>query len=143
MSRTLALFENHPVSFEPAIQLGVYRAFCHHVVDGDTIEVVIDLGWRMYTYAPIRLVGIDTAEMRGTTGKQKELAQSAKKRVETLALNQHVLLKAYKEKTTFSRYLGDIFVPFESGDQLHQISGRWAKLQDILIKENLAKRNRK
>jgi len=137
MSRTLSIFEDHPASFEAASQLGVNRAVCVHVVDGDTIEVVIDLGWRMYTYSPIRLLGIDSAEMRGTTGQEKILAQKAKNLVETIALNQPVLLRSYKGKTTFGRYLGDVYVSFESGDNLHHIPGRWSKLQDILINENL------
>jgi micrococcal nuclease len=35
------------------------------VVDGDTVEVLLDLGWRVHLREVIRLYGIDTPETRG------------------------------------------------------------------------------
>lgn len=39
------------------------------VIDGDTIVVDIDLGFRMRAMMPIRLLGINTPEMNTTAGK--------------------------------------------------------------------------
>lgn len=44
----------------------VYEARINRVVDGDTINMDIDLGFRIWLYnEPLRLWGIDTPEIRG------------------------------------------------------------------------------
>ena len=44
-----------------------YRAHVDRIVDGDTIGVIVDLGFRVYTNQRLRLFGIDTPE-RGQEG---------------------------------------------------------------------------
>jgi micrococcal nuclease len=44
-----------------------YRATIHRVVDGDTVDVWVDLGFRVITHQRLRLFGIDTPE-RGQPG---------------------------------------------------------------------------
>jgi micrococcal nuclease len=41
-----------------------YKATCVKVVDGDTLDLEIDLGFRMKTIQRIRLKGVDTPELR-------------------------------------------------------------------------------
>lgn len=42
-----------------------YRGHVIRVIDGDTVEVRIDLGFDVYTNQKMRLYGIDAPEMRG------------------------------------------------------------------------------
>jgi micrococcal nuclease len=44
-----------------------YRATVARVIDGDTAEVVVDLGFRVSVRAVLRLHGIDAPEVRGPT----------------------------------------------------------------------------
>jgi len=42
-----------------------YRARPSRIVDGDTIDVTIDLGFRVVTFQRLRLAGVNTPEIRG------------------------------------------------------------------------------
>ena len=98
-----------------------YKAIVTNVVDGDTIDVKIDLGFRMYTVQRIRLQGIDTPE-RGQPGYQE-----AKDRVIELVLNKEVMLLTSKA-SKFGYYLGMILIQDTN-----------VFVNNILLEENLAK----
>jgi micrococcal nuclease len=57
---------------------GRYRARCTKVVDGDTIDVVVDLGFHLTATMRIRLWGINTAEMKDKDPAMRKQAQEAK-----------------------------------------------------------------
>lgn len=46
-----------------------YRAKLVRVIDGDTVILCIDMGLRITTTAPVRLLGINCPEMRDQAGK--------------------------------------------------------------------------
>ena len=48
------------------------------VVDGDTVRCTIDLGYNNYSKHSIRLIGIDTMELRDKNPHKKKLAYEAK-----------------------------------------------------------------
>ncbi len=50
-----------------------------NVVDGDTIDVVIDLGFSILFESRVRLAGIDTPESRITDKREKALGLESKK----------------------------------------------------------------
>ncbi len=102
-------FDLHPISFSHADASGLFRAMCYRVIDGDTADFLIDLGFYNYTYISLRFLGIDTPETRGTSGAERELALAAMARVEELILDQPVLIRTYKESTSFGRFLGEIW----------------------------------
>ncbi len=102
-------FDLHPISFSQAMEIGLYRAMCYHVVDGDTADFLIDLGFFNYSYISLRFLGIDTPETRGTSGEERELALAAMSRVQELILNQPVLVRSFREQTSFGRFLGEIW----------------------------------
>lgn len=91
-----------------------YKADLDRVVDGDTIDVVIDLGFKMTTNQRIRLYGIDTPEIfsakKGSPEHVKGMA--AKKFVEDrLAANDnHFKIKTHKYTGKYGRYLGEIYL---------------------------------
>ena len=48
----------------------IYKAELVRVVDGDTVELMIDLGFSQFTRQTMRLYGIDAPEMRTAGGKE-------------------------------------------------------------------------
>jgi micrococcal nuclease len=42
------------------------------VIDGDTVEVLVDLGFSVYHKTRVRLIGIDTPEIRTKDQEEKE-----------------------------------------------------------------------
>ena len=53
-------------------RLYCYRATCHRVIDGDTLELDIDLGLRVSSRQRVRLFGIDTPEIHGVKKGSEE-----------------------------------------------------------------------
>lgn len=108
-------FENHPVSFASAMARGLWRGIGKGAHDGDTILVFADKGMFDYQMVTLRLLGINTAEIVGTTGDVLELARRALARTEGLTLNQPLLFRTTLNRTggermSFDRYLADVRV---------------------------------
>lgn len=111
MSRKPIEFENHPYSFDEARKAGCYRAHCRHIVDGDTVDLLIDLGLRSYNYLPIRLMGYNAAELfKPHSPAELESARLAAETLATIILNKPVLVNTYKDGVSFDRFVGEIFV---------------------------------
>lgn len=74
------------------------------VIDGDTIDVMLDLGFSIYHKVRLRLYGINAPEMGTAEGRE------AKKFLESLiAMEPAVTLRTLKDKTDkFGRYLADL-----------------------------------
>jgi micrococcal nuclease len=53
----------------------VYRARHTHVVDGDSFDVLIDCGFRIYHEVRIRPLDIDTAELDSPSEEERDLAR--------------------------------------------------------------------
>lgn len=83
-----------------------YRAVCTYVVDGDTVDLVIDVGFNLTTKQRIRLLGINTPE-RGQAGYSE-----AKEYLTSRLLDKDVIIETYKTDD-FGRYLGTIFIDGE------------------------------
>jgi micrococcal nuclease len=80
-----------------------YKAKVLNIVDGDTIDVTIDLGLQIYSNQRIRLYGIDTPE-RGQAGFSEATA-----RLRSLIEGKEVSLKTHKV-SKYGQYLGEISV---------------------------------
>ena len=59
-----------------------YKAKLLRVIDGDTIDCVIDLGFNVRLKERIRFKGIDTPETRTRDLEEKKLGIAAKERVQ-------------------------------------------------------------
>ena len=93
-----------------------YKATLLKVVDGDTVDVDIDLGFGVcLRNERVRIMGIDTPESRTRNKIEKLFGIAAKKRLEQL-LTKDVVLKTFKSpdgedaKEKFGRILGDFYV---------------------------------
>jgi len=83
------------------------------VVDGDTIDVDIDLGFDISFTSRVRLAGIDTPESRTTDKKEKALGLEVKQRLkEILSKSSSVVIRTEKPDSTekYGRILGWLFI---------------------------------
>lgn len=132
------VFDQHPTSFEDARNFGYLRAQVPHVVDGDTFDVFVDLGLGKYAYEPIRLVGPGGAEFDApeifhpSAPAELQHGFEARNRVADLIEEKYVLVKTYRDRMTFGRYVANV---------LYYDKGKLAgDLADLLTAEGLAKR---
>ena len=98
------------------------------VVDGDTVDVDIDLGFGVWIHRErVRIMGIDTPESRTRDLVEKKFGMAAKEFVKFLMpIGSMQLIKTEKDKTgKFGRILGDFL--FED-----------KRLTEIMIEENHA-----
>ena len=104
----------------------IYSAKCLKVVDGDTIDARVDLGFDTFKKIRIRLVGINAPESRTRDLEGKERGLAAKARVKQLiSENKNKFVLHSQGVGKFGRCLGEIYL----GD---------SKLNDILINEGHA-----
>lgn len=96
-----------------------YKAHVVNVVDGDTVDAVIELGFKVTVTQRLRLDRIDTPE-RGQPGYQE-----AKTFVSEMVAGKEVVLKTYKV-SKWGYYLADV-----------SVQGR--SLSEALVNAGLAK----
>ena len=126
-----------------------YNAIIRKVVDGDTVEIDIDLGLSSWVHSEkIRLYGIDTPEVYGVKkgSPEWELGNKSSEFVkQNLKENDGVIIETIKDKKEkFGRYLGLIFIQIDqsvlSGLTDIRSIGDYYCLNDILIGKGLAKK---
>jgi micrococcal nuclease len=79
------------------------------VIDGDTCDAQLSLGFDIWVTQRLRLAGIDTPEVKG---ESRSSGLAAKSFVEdwVIAAGPTVLIKTYKDKSEkYGRYLAEIF----------------------------------
>ena len=87
-----------------------YNVTVVKVVDGDTIDVDIDLGFGMtYKKQRVRMMGIDTPESRTRDLVEKKFGKASKKHLKDLLENADSLSLTSHDKGKFGRILGEIF----------------------------------
>lgn len=79
------------------------------VVDGDTIDCAVSLGFDVSVRQRIRLYGLDAPESRTRDLEQKKYGKASKKFVKEFLDSDYILLKT-REKGKYGRYLGDFCV---------------------------------
>lgn len=116
-----------------------YKCTVTHIVDGDTVDVDIDLGFDIVLRGTrVRIMGIDTPESRTTDKTEKIFGLAAKAKVAALIpLGSAAILRTFKDKDggdskgKFGRVLGDFLVQYNGEDKL---------LTEIMIDECYAVR---
>jgi len=87
-----------------------YRVEVTRVVDGDTVDVDVDLGFGMtYKKQRVRMVEIDTPESRTRDLEEKFYGKQSKYFLESLLLGKEVQLLSH-DKGKFGRILGELFI---------------------------------
>ena len=87
-----------------------YRCRLRKVVDGDTVDVEVDLGFDVWKSERVRMYGINTPESRTRDLWEKELGKEAKARLLQLLPSTFILKTQKDSKGKFGRILGTIEV---------------------------------
>ena len=89
-----------------------YRCSIERVVDGDTVDVTIDLGFKIFHKARVRLYGIDTPESRTRDKDEKARGLLAKSYiVDKVESTENIIIRTKKDaKGKFGRILGELIV---------------------------------
>lgn len=90
----------------------LYRAQIFKIVDGDTFDAVVDLGFYVSTAVRFRMYGLDTAEINDRDPEKRALAMQAKLFCVEKLLNQSVTMQTYKTDK-YGRWLAEVFLPNE------------------------------
>tara|TARA_R100000781_G_scaffold2413_1_gene3919 strand:+ start:448 stop:867 length:420 start_codon:yes stop_codon:yes gene_type:complete len=91
----------------------MYEYSCEvtRVVDGDTVDVIIDLGFDISYKSRVRLYGIDTPESRTRDKDEKVRGLMSKQYLVDELSKGQVVIKTYKDKKgKFGRVLGEMYV---------------------------------
>ena len=89
-----------------------YRAKVTRCVDGDTVDVNIDVGFNISYSGRVRLVGIDTPESRTRDKVEKKFGLLAKEYLKTFIkeTGKNLIIKTKKDgKGKYGRILGELF----------------------------------
>ena len=99
----------------------IYRAKLDRVVDGDTVDVLIDVGFDIWFKKRIRFKGLDTWESRTRNLEEKALGLKAKARTKELlekvsSKSGYFRIKSYG-LGKYGRVLADVFIMDKDGKQ--------------------------
>jgi len=112
-----------------------------NVVDGDTIDVDIDLGFDISFSSRVRLAGIDTPESRTTDKAEKVLGLEAKEYIKSKIKDaKDVVIKTEKMDSSekYGRILGWLFLDGSKvsvNEQMIAEGYAWGYLGDTKVKD--------
>ena len=112
-----------------------------NVVDGDTIDVLIDLGFDILFQSRVRLAGIDTPESRTKDLKEKTLGLESKEYLKkALKDAKSVVIKTEKMDSSekYGRILGWVYINGETvslNDMMINDGYAWGYLGDTKVKD--------
>ena len=111
------------------------------VVDGDTIDVLIDLGFDILFASRVRLAGIDTPESRTKDLKEKALGLESKEYLKkALKDAKSVIIKTEKMDSSekYGRILGWVYINGDTvslNDMMINDGYAWGYLGDTKVKD--------
>ena len=99
----------------------IYRAKLDRVVDGDTVDALIDVGFDIWFKKRIRFMGLDTWESRTRDLEEKKRGLAAKARTKELLEKVSSKSGYFRLKShgvgKYGRVLGEIFIMDNEGKQ--------------------------
>lgn len=101
----------------------VYKARCTKVIDGDTLELSIDLGFGIYHTIRGRLLNVYAPEL--FSGTDRENGKLAKDYLETLVLDKVLYVNTYKDRTTFGRWVVELRT--SDDERINEVIERYCK----------------
>ena len=99
-----------------------YKAILDRVVDGDTVDALIDLGFDTHVKKRIRLYGMDAWESRTRDKEEKVKGLAAKARlIQILDENENKFILVSHGVGKFGRCLGELFLTSNSDSINNQL----------------------
>jgi micrococcal nuclease len=87
----------------------LYNAVVTRVIDGDTIDCTVDLGFHTYIKERFRLYGIDTPEKNSTIQETRDIANKATEFVKTAICGKAVTIESI-QKDKYGRWLAKVHI---------------------------------
>jgi micrococcal nuclease len=112
-----------------------------NVVDGDTIDVIIDLGFDISFSSRVRLAGIDTPESRTSDKAEKVLGLESKEYLKkAIKAAKTVVIKTEKMDSSekYGRILGWVYLDGSGTSINHELIEKgyaWGYLGDTKVKD--------
>lgn len=105
-----------------------YKAQVVRVIDGDTLEMDVDLGFHTKMRHRFRLLGVDTPELNSKVASERETALKAKAFTEQAVNGTTVVIRTEKADS-FGRWLATV---------IYKVDGADKNLSEELLKNGLA-----
>lgn len=107
-----------------------YKAKLVRIIDGDTVDAEIDLGFGVFINQRVRLYGINTPETRTLDLEEKERGLAAKSRLVELLPKEFIIETILNKRGKYGRILGILHVDNEDGSRIN--------INETLVKEGYA-----
>lgn len=106
-----------------------YTAKVEKIVDGDSVWLVVDVGYRMTYKDNFRLIRINTPELRSSDPEEKHRAYVAKARLgDLIPVGSDVLIRTAKSGK-YGRWLAEVYI---------EVDGELANVNDMMLAEGHA-----
>ena len=111
-----------------------YKCKVKRVVDGDTMDVILDLGFDIHHAVRVRMAGIDTPESRTRDKDEKARGKLSKAFLKESIKGKKIILKTKIKdaKGKFGRVIAEVWAEFEEGSLRN--------INELMIKECYAVR---
>ena len=106
-----------------------YKCKVKRVVDGDTMDVILDLGFSVHHAVRVRMAGIDTPESRTRDKDEKARGKLSKAFLKERIKGKKIILKTKIKdaKGKFGRVIAEVWAEFEEGSLRN--------INELMIKE--------
>ena len=106
-----------------------YKCKVKRVVDGDTMDVILDLGFSVHHAVRVRMAGIDTPESRTRDKDEKARGKLSKAFLKESIKGKKIVLKTKIKdaKGKFGRVIAEVWAEFEKGSLRN--------INELMIKE--------
>jgi endonuclease YncB( thermonuclease family) len=116
----------------PTAPTYLYKAKVEKIVDGDTLILLIDLGFQVFKQQRIRLAGIDAFELKTKEGKKAK--EFVRKKLQHL---EFVMVKTHKIDI-YGRFIGHIFYDETEAKNKDDIFLSGVYLNEEIVKAKMA-----
>ena len=109
-----------------------YKATLIRVVDGDTVDLSVDCGFRNFRRDRFRIKDIDTPELRGRSASERAHAIYAVQYLKSILKDRELRIRSYK-MGVYGRWEADLWTR-------HPVSGQWHDLAWELAQAGFVKK---
>lgn len=88
-----------------------YQAHVAQVLDGDTLDVDIDLGFSLTARQRVRLAGVNAPETHSKDAAEKARGIAARGALLNLVAGKTLLINTVKEREKYGRFLASVTLP--------------------------------
>ena len=114
-------------------KLNAYKSYLSRVVDGDTIHVILDLGFEIFHEEILRLRAINAAEAKTKEGEK------ATRALKKILKNVPFLIVKTSGTDQHGRYVADVFLADEEGKMSEQeVANEGIFLNKLLVEKRVA-----